>query len=92
MKILGKTKDGFILEASKKEVANLIGYYSDYDDKFPRMEAGHEIKVSEMFTKLYELAREEDTIKKAVAQVRGLCDLLVINDPLDRITLKTKTK
>ena len=92
MKILGKTKDGFIMEATKKEVANLIGFYSDYDSDLPRIEAGHVIKVAEMFTKLYNLAREKDTIKKAVTQVRGLCDLLEINDPLDRIKLKTKKK
>ena len=33
MKIIGKTEDGYIIEASQDEVANLIGYYSKYDDR-----------------------------------------------------------
>ena len=31
MKIIGETENGFILEASKDEVANLKGFYSDYN-------------------------------------------------------------
>lgn len=31
MKIIGDTENGFILEASKDEVANLKGFYSDYN-------------------------------------------------------------
>ena len=40
MKILGKTKDGFIMEASLTEVANLLGFYSEYADKFPKIVVG----------------------------------------------------
>ena len=34
MKIIGKTKDGFILEATKDDVAGLAGLYYTYETQF----------------------------------------------------------
>ena len=45
-----------------------------------------------MFSQLYNIAREEDTIKKAVTQIRSLCDLLEVSDPIEHIKRKISKK
>lgn len=56
MKIIAKTNAGFLLEADKNEVANLIGYYyADSDSKVERMEIGQVIAVAAMYKHLYAL-------------------------------------
>jgi len=52
VKIIGKTKENFLLEATKNELANLVGYYSTYTDGYKSLQIGDYIKVSEMFNKL----------------------------------------
>jgi len=47
MKIIGRTKDGFILEASKNDVAAMEGLYS-YQKQF---EVGDLIDMSGLFSK-----------------------------------------
>lgn len=78
MKIIGKTKSGFILEASRDEVENLMGFYS----MRTAIEVGDEIKVSEMFQQLYSLARKEESLKQFAKSLRGIADLLEISDPV----------
>ena len=54
MKIIGKTNDGFILESSAKELANLIGFYSEYTNELPKV--GSEIEIDHMYNQLYQLS------------------------------------
>ncbi len=61
MKIIGESEDNFILEADKREVANLIGYYSEYGEN--RGKVGDEIAVSKMFRQLYDLAAQDREIQ-----------------------------
>lgn len=53
MKIIGKAKDSFILQASENEVANLVGHYSHWD---VRLETGDEINVAKMYHQLRSLS------------------------------------
>lgn len=77
MKIVAQTYNGYMLEASKSDVANLIGYYGEYDmgDKY-RPKIGDEIKINDMYKQLYTLQNKQPELKKVVDTLRGLADLL----------------
>lgn len=76
MKILGKTNDGFILGASKSEIANLIGYYSEYDSTISNLTIGDDVQVHRMFQKLYDLVSRKKNIREAKKHVQELLELL----------------
>ncbi len=67
MKIIGKTKEGYILDASANEVANLIGYYGEYSLKQGNVSLGigEEIKISQMYDQLYKLHVKHNEIEAA---------------------------
>lgn len=77
MKIVAQTYNGYMLEVSKSEIANLIGYYGEYDMKSsyaPKI--GDEIKINDMYKQLYSLQNKQPELKKVVDTLRGLADLL----------------
>lgn len=66
MKIIGKTKEGYILDASEDEIANLIGYYCKYSlDKKVQLSIGDQINISQMYKQLYDLSRKHEEIENA---------------------------
>lgn len=75
MEVIGKTEDGYIIEASKDEIAHLIGYSSKYDNG-ARVNVGDEIQVNKMFNQLYELKQNAPELNKVVKTFRNLADLL----------------
>lgn len=81
MKIIGVTTNGFILESSRDEVANLLGFYSGYSEKAKvgELKSGAYIKVAEMYSQLYQLAGAKKKIVEAQKQLREVADRL---DPL----------
>lgn len=79
MKIIGKSKSGYIVEASYEEIANIagcssssqIGYkhegYKDYlEYKFTELPIGAEIRVSEMFVSATETLNAYSTLKSNI--------------------------
>ena len=86
MKIIAKTVQGFLLEATTLEIANLVGFYSDYENSFNRrgLDIGDEIKISEMFHQLYSLKKNLPLLSKTAAEFRNLADLLESKDPILR--------
>lgn len=84
MEIIGKTKEGYILKASKNEVANLIGFYSDYSDEFRSkgLEIGDSIQISKMYNRLYKQERSSKDLERTAQTLRTIADLL---EPLDPI-------
>lgn len=60
MQIIGETENGFILDATRQEVANLIGFYSGFDIK--GIKTGVEIEVNHMYSQLYDLNHMEREI------------------------------
>lgn len=66
-----------MLEVSKSDIANLIGYYGEYDmDHKYRPKIGDEIKINDMYKQLYTLQNKQPELKKVVDTSRGLADLL----------------
>lgn len=86
MKILatdggGRGTEKFIVEMEGSELAQLIGFYSAYDDKF-HVKPGMTVKVSDMYRQLYNLRGMQGVAQKAIEQVTRACELLEIIDPV----------
>lgn len=75
MKVIGKSKDGFILQATETEVANLIGYYSERSDGF-KVKPGDEINVHDMFQTLYQMDSHAKEIELIQRKLREIADNL----------------
>jgi hypothetical protein len=80
MKILAENSDAFILEASKEEVANLVGYYSRFSKKLPKV--GSIIQVSAMYSQLYNLSSLANELKKTRDRLRSMAADLELVNPL----------
>ena len=73
MKIIGKTKEGFIIEASKDDVAALENLYSHQKT----FNVGDLIDVSQLFSKLRSIKTALDNIerlKDATETLYGSCE------------------
>lgn len=81
MKIIGKTADGFIIEAEKDEVANLLGTYY-FSSEMPHLDIGTKIKVSKMYDQLRALKCHPAEIAGMQAKLRAAADLLNAVNPL----------
>lgn len=74
MKVIGITTNGFLIEASKEEIANLQGIcYVDSRFKYPS--AGDEINISDVYRKIQSMAyanRFESALSEAENAVKTL--------------------
>ena len=87
MKVIGETEDGFILDARASEIANLVGFYSQFD--IEHIKLGTEIDVHRMYQQLYKLS----SMRK---EMTGIADKLVHYSlalrPLMPVDIKCPTK
>jgi hypothetical protein len=81
MKIIGESQDGFILQASKSEVANIVGHYSNYSEGF-KANVGVEIQIAAMYQNLKELANSKQALEEAGKVLHRLADSLKIVEPI----------
>ena len=90
MKVIGYTEKGYMLDATKEEIANLIGFYSTYGEEFRKKSIGigSEINVSGMYKQLYGLARGYDDIERAKDNLKRCIELLDIVNPLIDVSIK----
>ena len=84
MKIIGMSDSSYIIEASKDEVANLIGYSSDYDrrNKGRELRVGENVCVSQMFEYLYKLGDGRRKLKEAAENLRAIAASVELVSPL----------
>lgn len=94
MKIIGQSDNTFILEASKTEVANLVGYYhSSTAGVGTYLHVGAEIRVSAMFMRLHHLEQRKGELERMAKQLRAQADLLESVDPIIQAAIEdTKEK
>ena len=90
MKVIGYTEKGYMLDATKEEIANLIGFYSTYGEEFKKksLGIGSEIDVSGMYKQLYGLAGKYDDIERAKDNLKRCIELLDIVNPLIDVSIK----
>lgn len=76
VKIIGTTQEGYILSASLEEIANLLGFYSAYDDKAKvrDLKSGTEIKISGLYQHLYALSSMKKKLGEAQSALRECAD------------------
>ena len=90
MKVIGYTEKGYMLDATKEEIANLIGFYGTYGEEYKKKSIGigSEINVSGMYKQLYGLAGKYDDIERAKDNLKRCIELLDIVNPLIDINIK----
>jgi hypothetical protein len=82
MKIIGKTQEGFILDASRDELANLLGFYGNYASGCPDWKLGMDIQVSKLYERIHTMRKSEASLADCAKSLRNLADLL---EPIDRL-------
>jgi hypothetical protein len=82
MKIIGKNADGWIVDISEDELANLTGYYSHYSnvDGYKKPAIGDIVQVSKMYHKLHEMADADKRIQEYARSIEKYFEIL--RDPL----------
>lgn len=89
MEIIGvRGREILLLEASRDEIAKLIGYYYAHEDACPKLEPGMQITISDMYSQLYRLARAQKEIETASKTLHSVANLVLIMDPLIDKVLK----
>lgn len=90
MKIIGRSENGYIIDASRNEIANLIGFYSDCGRSFDNQNIGIgcEINVHDMYHQLYDIANAHDDIEKAKERLKNCIDILDLVNPVININIK----
>ncbi len=78
MKIIGETKNGYIIEMTKLEAAKASGFHSDYSDEWRKMRVGVGSEIN--FTAAIEfhsaVRRHQDEAKKSANILRALADMI----------------
>ena len=81
MKIVAQTNKGWMLESSKEEVNNLIGYYS-HNPETAFLGIGSEIRVATMFNQLYYLERNKRELRYLAEKLREYANNLEAVRPI----------
>lgn len=82
MKILGQTKNGFIVEVYNDEMANIRGYGWYGSDGYKKPEVGQEkVEVSEIWRQLETLRESKKKLSGLAKQLRAYADLIEYKEP-----------
>jgi hypothetical protein len=76
VKILGTTPGGFLIEATRTEVANLAGLYSEYDLSKNNIEVGSTLDAHALFSHRYDMHNQRTELGKAAERLRAAADLI----------------
>lgn len=98
MKIIGQTKNGYLLEADANEIAKLVGYHYESSMRTPpersyrdhtKIAIGDQINVAAMFGHLWSLEQAGKEIAAVVAKLRTAADLLeTLPDPVTEVKVQ----
>lgn len=96
MKIIGETKEGFLISAERDEIANLFGAYSQYslEDvgmKDSDIKPGLEINVRGAYEKLYWLERRRAEFVELERKLKSALDGLKQSEPLFKKIIDAET-
>lgn len=86
MKIIGQTEEGYILQATKTEVARITG--KAWESESPRVGVGSEIQVSAMFDRMRKINEMPAEIRACQQTLKASAEILSM--PLDLITQQTE--
>lgn len=66
MRVIGKSKQGIIVEMSNCECANIRGYQGPYSNGYQAPEIGSSYYICEIFKKLYDIRSHKDKISESI--------------------------
>lgn len=78
MKIIGRTKQGFIVVVEQSDFEKLTGYY--YGER--TFEVGDELRIDPLYRQLNFLITQEDEIRKIVHALKTAAGMLEKIDPV----------
>lgn len=85
MKVLGETKDGFIVEMTSDESANVQGLYSKHSTGYIYPKVGDIIKVKKVFCKIENIRRMEREYSEAIENIEKIkVTLLPLKDLIEK--------
>lgn len=89
MKIIGYTENGYMIDANREEIANLVGYYGTYSDEYRHkgIGIGSEIQIHEMYKQLYELANKSEDISRTKERLAECIKLLDLVQPVIEVSV-----
>lgn len=78
MKIIGTTKDGFLVEMTKDEAARAAGFYSSCSDEWRKMGVvvGSEIKFTAALDYHTRVRQHQGEAQKSARTLRALADMI----------------
>lgn len=76
MKVIAKTSNGFLIEATETEIVNTMGYYSTSASQCPRVEVGLNIRISEAFSRLNKISYNSKNLRAAKAELKKIQETL----------------
>jgi hypothetical protein len=83
MKVVATIGSNYLMvEISRDELANLIGFYYPSAAPKPSFEVGGQIKVSDMYRQLYKLRDAQRELKAASQTLHSIANLMLVADPL----------
>ena len=85
MKIIGKTKNNFLLEANDYELGRLVGYYNVNDARRTghiNLDIGDEIQIDEMYKQLYGLSRQKERVEIVINTLQTTIQNLTLVPPV----------
>lgn len=83
MKVIGENKEGYIITATKDEIANLQGLYNHYSDNF-RVNVGEDINIQSFYKTVQTVKR----IRYYCKEMKKAAEL--INEVTSSIDIITK--
>lgn len=82
MKIIANTPTGFLVEADKDELANLMGYSSDFTRTYDRSKnespfrIGDKIPIKKMYDRLYGMANMSKELSEIAGKLKAASDFV----------------
>lgn len=71
MKVIGQSEDGYIITATKDEIANLQGLYSHYSDEF-KVDVGDKLNIKPF----YAMARKANGIQSRRDELESVANYI----------------
>lgn len=80
MNIIGTSSAGFLISASKDEIAELMGFYWSGSNGCPHIAVGSEIPVAKMFTHIEFLKSSGGKLNALAAELRVIADAVEVRN------------
>ena len=74
MNIIGESTNGYVVTVSKDEMANLVGFFSSYDDAFREVKAGSTLPISDVYKDARAILSAHKEAAEAAKKLRAAGD------------------